>query len=67
MSHPHYFAELLIYASLLLVSHFDPTFLLITAYVLATHLLMAEQSHRWYLDTFGKLYPTRRILIPWVY
>ena len=65
-SNPHYFGEVLIYASFVVVTGFDATFLHVFLYVLFSHLLMAEQSHRWYQQTFGHLYPHRCILFPFL-
>ena len=67
VSNPHYFAELLIYAALLIISQFDFTFQLLCYYVLIAHCVMGEQSHRWYQEKFKDLYPNRKILIPGIY
>lgn len=67
VSNPHYFAEVLIYASLLILSQFDFTFQLLFYYVLITHCIMGEQSHRWYQEKFKELYPDRKILVPGIY
>ena len=67
VSNPHYFAEVLIYAALFLVTDFDLNFSIILYYVLISHMIMGLISHRWYLKTFGQKYPFRYILIPYVY
>lgn len=67
ISNPHYFAEIVIYAGILMMSKFEFTFLILFWYVVVSHMVMGEQSHNWYTDKFKELYPQRKVLIPGLY
>jgi len=67
VSCPHYFAEILIYLSLLLVlGHFENMSMwLVVAFVVMNLGNSALDTHRWYKKKFGDDYPKyRKALIP---
>lgn len=67
VSCPNYFAEIVIYFGLFITSGFDCSFGCILFNVVCSHLIMAEQSHSWYLKTFQEHYPRdRKMLIPFL-
>ena len=70
VSSPHYLAEILIYASLLLF--FVPTdcctsWWLVMGFVVSLLSLGARQTHNWYLQKFEDYPKNRNIIIPWLY
>ena len=68
VSCPHYFAELVIYASIGIVLQFQgTTFGLYLIYLLCQHSVKAYNTHKWYQKTFQD-YPTeRKALIPYIF
>lgn len=66
VSCPHYFAELLIYVSLFVVSGFSFTWRLVVLYVFFNQALAAQLSHDLYTTKYDS-YPTqRKAFIPFV-
>ncbi|XP_072108796.1 polyprenal reductase [Mobula birostris] len=68
VSCPHYFAELLIYFALSVTfkgQHF--TWWFVVLYVLCSHVLMAVQSHEFYVKKFDNYPKTRKALIPYIF
>ncbi|XP_041012782.1 polyprenol reductase 2-like [Juglans microcarpa x Juglans regia] len=68
VSSPHYLAEIVIYASLVVVSGgADLTIWLLFAFVVANLVFAAAETHRWYLRKFDN-YPSNRLVIfPFIY
>ena len=67
VSCPHYFGEIVIYLGIFVTSGFDFSFGCILFNVICSHIMMAEQSHSWYLKTFKESYPkNRKMLIPFL-
>ncbi|XP_008236831.1 PREDICTED: polyprenol reductase 2-like isoform X2 [Prunus mume] len=68
VSSPHYLAEIVIYAGLVVASGgTDPTIWLLFGFVVSNLVFAAAETHRWYLKKF-KNYPSNRLAIfPFVY
>ncbi|CAF1562270.1 unnamed protein product [Rotaria sp. Silwood1] len=64
---PNYIAEIFIYISFLLVSHFTSCFMSLTIWVIINQCLSALLSHRWYCQHYGQMYPSKRCaIIPYI-
>ena len=67
VSCPHYFGEIVMYFGIFVTSGFDCSFAFVLFNVICNHIMMAEQSHSWYLKTFKESYPkNRKMLIPFL-
>lgn len=67
VSSPHYLAEVLIYASLvLLTGGHSYGFFLVVTFTFLFLLISARQVHGWYLHKF-ECYPKRCIMLPWIW
>eukprot|EP01018_Ginkgo_biloba_P013470 Gb_17803 [translate_table: standard] len=67
VSCPHYLAEIVIYAGLLIASGgSDLTMWLLFGYVVANLTFAATETHRWYLHKFDNYPRSRRSIIPLV-
>ncbi|GMY05614.1 polyprenol reductase 2 [Fagus crenata] len=68
VSSPHYLAEIVIYAGLLVASGgTDLTIWLLFGFVVANLVFAAAETHRWYLRKFDN-YPSNRLaIIPFLY
>lgn len=67
VSSPHYLAEVLIYASLVLFTGgHNPGFFLVLVFTILVLLLSARQAHDWYLSKFEN-YPKRCVMFPWMW
>ncbi|GMY05636.1 polyprenol reductase 2-like isoform X1 [Fagus crenata] len=68
VSSPHYLAEIVIYAGLLVASGgTDLTIWLLFGFVVANLVFAAAEMHRWYLRKFDN-YPSNRLaIIPFLY
>ncbi|OMO74423.1 hypothetical protein CCACVL1_16748 [Corchorus capsularis] len=67
VSSPHYLAEIVLYAGLVIASGGDLTVWLLFLFVVANLGFAAAETHRWYLRKFEN-YPTNRFaIIPFVY
>ncbi|XP_050364498.1 polyprenol reductase 2-like [Argentina anserina] len=68
VSSPHYLAEIVIYAGLVVASGWaDLTIWLLFGFVVSNLVLAAAETHRWYLQKF-KSYPrNRHAIIPFLY
>ncbi|BFG41391.1 hypothetical protein CerSpe_276650 [Prunus speciosa] len=63
VSSPHYLAEIVIYAGLVVASGgTDPTIWLLFGFVVSNLVFAAAETHRWYLKKF-KNYPSNRLAI----
>ncbi|GLU19798.1 hypothetical protein SLE2022_360250 [Rubroshorea leprosula] len=68
VSSPHYLAEMVIYAGLLIASGgTDFTIWLLLAFVVANLAFAAAETQRWYLKKFEDYPHNRRILLPVLY
>ncbi|KAF3340377.1 polyprenol reductase 1 isoform X1 [Carex littledalei] len=68
VSCPHYFAEIVIYAGILVASGGnDVTVWLLFIFVVANLSLAAAETHRWYKQKFEDYPRTRRAIIPFIY
>lgn len=68
VSSPHYLAEIVIYAGLLVASGgTDLTIWLLFGFVVANLVFAAAETHRWYLRKFDNYPRDRRIIVPLVY
>lgn len=67
VSCPHYLAEVLIYASLLIAKPKDRTLSALLAWVVVGHAINAHRAHAWYRATFAHYPRCRRALIPCVF
>ena len=69
VSCPHYFMEIVIYLSFLLIggpSHM--TLLSIVLFVVTNQLVAGYLTHRWYRAHFGTFYPVqRRAVLPFLF
>ncbi|XP_018497776.2 polyprenol reductase 2-like [Pyrus x bretschneideri] len=68
VSSPHYLAEIVIYAGLVVASGgTDLTIWLLFGFVVSNLVLAAAETHRWYLQKFES-YPKKRLaIIPFAY
>ncbi|XP_005112121.1 polyprenol reductase [Aplysia californica] len=67
VSCPHYFCEMVIYASFCLVFQGRNSFLLaVTLFVWVTQIVSGLLTHRWYLQTFPSYPRERRAVIPYL-
>ncbi|KAJ2765353.1 hypothetical protein IWQ57_004811, partial [Coemansia nantahalensis] len=68
VSSPHFFCEILLYASIWIATGCQSTSVLWVVLWTAVNLgITARETHRWYRETFGDAYPrSRRALIPFV-
>lgn len=67
VSSPHYLAEVLIYASLVLFTGgHNHGFFLVLVFTILVLLLSARQTHHWYLSKFEN-YPKRHVMFPWMW
>ncbi|KAG2705837.1 hypothetical protein I3843_05G065900 [Carya illinoinensis] len=68
VSSPHYLAEIVIYASLVVASGgADLTIWLLFAFVVANLVFAAAETHRWYLRKFDNYPSNRFVIIPFIY
>jgi len=70
VSSPHYFAEVLIYASLLVIfvtTDWRTNWWLVEVFTASTLLLGARQVHLWYRQTFEDYPKHRKIIVPGIY
>ncbi|KAK6916655.1 3-oxo-5-alpha-steroid 4-dehydrogenase, C-terminal [Dillenia turbinata] len=68
VSSPHYLAEIVIYAGILIASGCaDLTIWLLFLFVVANLVFVAAETHRWYLRKFEDYPSKRRAVIPFVY
>ncbi|KAM1763627.1 polyprenol reductase 2-like [Malus sylvestris] len=68
VSSPHYLAEIVIYAGLVVASGgTDLTIWLLFGFVVTNLVLAAAETHRWYLRKFESYPRKRRAIIPFVY
>ncbi|KAL5855990.1 hypothetical protein ACOSQ4_005792 [Xanthoceras sorbifolium] len=68
VSSPHYLAEIVIYAGLLVASGgADLTIWLLFGFVVANLAFAAADTHRWYLQKFDNYPSNRRAIVPFVY
>ncbi|KAH7853193.1 hypothetical protein Vadar_034555 [Vaccinium darrowii] len=68
VSSPHYLAEIVIYAGLLVASGgTDLTIWLLFGFVVANLVFAAAETHRWYLHKFDNYPRDRCVIIPLVY
>ncbi|KAG6711807.1 hypothetical protein I3842_05G072500 [Carya illinoinensis] len=68
VSSPHYLAEIVIYASLVVASGgADLTIWLLYAFVVANLVFAAAETHRWYLRKFDNYPSNRFVIIPFIY
>ena len=65
---PHYFAEILIYLSFVIIMKFNYGVLLLFFWVVLNLSLNAKKSHQWYFNKFKEVYPkSRKIMIPFLW
>ncbi|XP_031496195.1 polyprenol reductase 2-like isoform X1 [Nymphaea colorata] len=68
VSCPHYLAEIVIYGGILIASELsDLTVWLLFAFVFANLVVVAGETHRWYLHKFDHYPKSRRAIFPRVY
>ncbi|KAJ0265339.1 hypothetical protein HA466_0016450 [Hirschfeldia incana] len=68
VSSPHYLAEIVLYAGLLIASGgTDVTIWLLFAFVVGNLTLAAGETHRWYLRKFENYPANRNAIFPYVY
>ncbi|CAK9162046.1 unnamed protein product [Ilex paraguariensis] len=68
VSSPHYLAEIVIYAGLVVASGgLDLTIWLLFGFVVTNLVFAAAETHRWYLRKFDNYPPNRFAIIPFVY
>lgn len=68
VSSPHYLAEIVIYAGLVIASGFsDITIWLVFGFVVANLVLSAGETHWWYLGKFDNYPRNRCAIIPYAY
>ena len=67
VSSPHYFAEVIIYCSLLLVEWGSTAMLLPCVFVVCVLTLRARQTHTWYCRKFDDYPKSRRIIFPYLF
>lgn len=70
VSCPHYFAEILIYVSVLLCCVWTEVWScwwLVVVYVVSTLGLSARQAHSWYQQKYEDYPKHRRAIIPWLW
>ncbi|CAM9003875.1 unnamed protein product [Rhodiola kirilowii] len=68
VSSPHYFAEMVIYAGLIIASGgTDLTIVLAFAFTVANLSFVAGETHRWYLEKFEDYPRKRKAVIPFIY
>ncbi|OMO84597.1 hypothetical protein COLO4_21950 [Corchorus olitorius] len=68
VSSPHYLAEIIIYAGILVASGgTDFTIWLLLGFVVANLSFAAAETHRWYRQKFEDYPPNRRAILPFVY
>ncbi|XP_062025402.1 polyprenol reductase 2-like [Rosa rugosa] len=68
VSSPHYLAEIVIYAGLVVASGgADLTIWLLFGFVLSNLVFAAAETHRWYLQKFKSYPKNRRAIIPILY
>lgn len=68
VSCPHYFAEIVIYAGILVASGgSDITLWLLFMFVVANLFLAAAETQRWYCRKFDNYPQSRRAIIPFIY
>ncbi|KAG0472571.1 hypothetical protein HPP92_014428 [Vanilla planifolia] len=68
VSCPHYLAEIIIYAGILLASGgLDLTVWLLFFFVVSNLVFAAAETHRWYHHKFDHYPPSRRAIIPWIF
>jgi 3-oxo-5-alpha-steroid 4-dehydrogenase 3 / polyprenol reductase len=68
VSCPHYFAEILIYLSFLMIGGLaHVTLLSLVLFVVTNQLVSGHLTHSWYRNHFGSSYPAaRKAVIPFV-
>ena len=70
VSSPHFFAEILIYVSMLMCfvfSNWKSPFWLVLISTICVLGVSARQTHVWYREKFEDYPKNRKILIPWIY
>ncbi|KAL6209515.1 hypothetical protein ACLB2K_020455 [Fragaria x ananassa] len=68
VSSPHYLAEIVIYAGLVVASGgADLTIWLLFGFVVSNLVFAAAETHRWYLQKFRSYPRNRRAIIPFLY
>lgn len=67
ISCPNYFAEILIYISLFLLSHKTSAFVSLVIWIFVNQILSGLFTHRWYCHHYQQNYPsTRRAILPFL-
>ncbi|XP_054165592.1 polyprenol reductase-like [Oppia nitens] len=67
ISCPHYFAEIIIYFCICLITGFNILWSYLLVWVIVNQTLAALLSHKWYLKTFQHKYPKhRKTIFPYI-